>query len=240
MELKLRRRSPGHASRCQDAASRTLCVGASGNERKVTGWLGHHWATKRSPCWWRLLWSCRLMRRSRLGPVTATRVSNRAQLPNNLKPKTRWGGSDNLTDSNSVDKGSNKEAANGQESAAQNADGSQRAAEAPAAQELAAEEGATETEEPAVAAIGSVEYKTLQEAVDAQKNGETVRLKANVTLAKAVVVPNRGYTISINLYGHNIASEGTAIKNNGVLKLMDTKNNRQDFFLEKRCSCGWG
>lgn len=148
---------------------------------------------------------------------------NRAQLPNSLKPRTRWGGSENLADSNSVDEGSSKVVASGQESAAQNADESKLEAEAPAAQELAAEEGATETEEPAVAAIGSVEYKTLQEAVDAQKNGETVRLKANVTLAKAVVVPNRGYTISINLYGHNIASEGTAIKNNGVLKLMDTK-----------------
>lgn len=165
------------------------------------------------------------MRQFRLGPATIAQVPNRAQLPNSLKPKTRWGGgSKSLADSNSVDEGSSKAVANEQESAAQNADESQQAAEAPAAQELAAEDGATETEEPAVATIGSVEYKTLQEAVDAQKNGQTVRLKADVTLTKAVVIPNRGYTIYINLNGHNIASEGTAIKNNGMLKLMDTKS----------------
>lgn len=136
---------------------------------------------------------------------------------------TLGGGSKSLTDSSSVDEGSSKAVANEQESAAQNADESQQAAELPAAQELAAEEGTTETEEPAVATVGGVEYKTLQEAVCAQKNGGTVRLNTDVTLAEAVVVPHREYTIYINLNGHNIASEGTAIRNNGTLTLMDTK-----------------
>lgn len=161
------------------------------------------------------------MRRSRLGPATIAQVPNRAQPPNSLKPKTRWGGgSKSLTDSSSVDEGSSKAVANEQESAAQNADESQQAAELPAVQELAAEEGATETEEPVVATIRGKEgeYKTLQAAVDAAANNNTVMLAADVVLTEAVVIP-KGKNITINLSNHTIASEGTAILNNGTLYL---------------------
>ena len=138
---------------------------------------------------------------------------------------TLGGGSKSLTDSNSVDEGSGKAVAKGQESAAQNADESQQATEAPAAQELAAEEGATETEGPVVAAIsGKGEYKTLQEAVNEAKSNDRVLLKTDIELAEAVVVPNRGYSITINLMGHSITSRGTAIQNDGWLYLSGGTN----------------
>ena len=129
------------------------------------------------------------------------------------------GGSENLADSNSVDEDSSKVVANEQESAAQNADESLLEAEAPAAQELAAEEGTTETEEPVVATIRNKgEYKTLQDAVNAAANGNTVMLAMDVKLTESVVIPE-GKNITINLMSHTIASEGTAILNNGTLYL---------------------
>lgn len=139
--------------------------------------------------------------------------------------KRAGGGSKSLTDSSSVDEGSGKAVANGQEPAAQNADESQQAAEAPAAQEQAAEEGAAGTEEPAVASIsGKGEYKTLQAAVNAAKSNDRVLLTRDIELAKAVVVPDRGYSITINLMGHSITSRGTAIQNDGWLYLSGGTN----------------
>lgn len=169
------------------------------------------------------------MRQFRLGPATATRVLNRAQLPNSLKPRTRWGGgSENLADSNSVDEGSSKVVANGQESAAQNADESLLEAETPAAQKLAAEDGATEIEEPVVATIrGKGDgYKTLQDAVNAAANGNTVMLAMDVTLTESVVIP-KGKSITINLMNHTIASKGTAILNNGTLYLSGGSTSKE-------------
>lgn len=52
----------------------------------------------------------------------------------------------------------------------------------------------------------------------------TVRLLADVELTTAVEVP-KGKTITLNLQGHNITSSGTAIKNNGTLKLQSVNSD---------------
>ena len=169
------------------------------------------------------------MRQFRLGPATTAQVPNRAQLPNSLKSKTRWGGgSKSLADSNSVDEGSSKAVANEQESAALNADESLLEAETPAAQKLAAEDGAIEIEEPVVATISGKGdgYKTLQDAVNAAANGNTVMLAMDVTLTESVVIP-KGKNITINLMNHTIASKGTAILNNGTLYLLGGSTGKE-------------
>lgn len=53
----------------------------------------------------------------------------------------------------------------------------------------------------------------------------TVRLLADVELTTAVVVPE-GKNITLNLQGHNITSNGTAIQNNGVLKLQSVNSDK--------------
>lgn len=137
---------------------------------------------------------------------------------------SRGGGdSENVAEAKSVDEGSNEGAANGQEPASNAADDSQQGAEAPNTQDSATEGAAAEDEKPTVATLsGKGEYKTLQSAIDAAKNGNSVWLKANVDLEEAIVIP-AGKSITINLQGCNIASTGTAIQNNGTLTLMDSK-----------------
>ena len=133
------------------------------------------------------------------------------------------GDSENVAEPKSADEGSSEGAANGQEPASNAADDSQQGAEAPNTQDSATEGAAAEDEKPTVATLsGKGEYKTLQSAIDAAKNGNSVWLKANVDLEEAIVIP-AGKSITINLQGCNITSTGTAIQNNGTLTLMDSK-----------------
>lgn len=142
------------------------------------------------------------MRQFRLGPATATRVLNRAQLPNNLKPRTRWGGgSENLADSNSVDEGSSKVVANGQESAAQNADESLLEAEKSHTQESAVAE---------VAEVNGTKYATLQEAFDAATDNCTISVLTNVDLGTESVsnYETKAKNVTVDFGGNKITSAG--------------------------------
>lgn len=141
-----------------------------------------------------------------------------------VKEDERGGGdSENVAETKSADEGSNEGAANEQEPASNAADDSQQGVEAPNTQDSATEGAAAEDEKPTVATLsGKGEYKTLQSAIDAAKNGNSVWLKANVDLEEAIVIP-AGKSITINLQGCNITSTGTAIQNNGTLTLMDSK-----------------
>lgn len=73
----------------------------------------------------------------------------------------------------------------------------------------------------AVAKVDNVEYETLQEAIDAAKDRSTVRLLDNVTLTETAVFP-AGKTVHINLVGHNITANGTALLINGTTDIQDT------------------
>lgn len=142
------------------------------------------------------------MRQFRLGPATTAQVPNRAQLPNSLKSKTRWGGgSKSLADSNSVDEGSSKAVANEQESAAQNADESQQVAENPAAQESAVAE---------VAEVNGTKYATLQEAFDAATNNCTISVLTNVDLGTENVsnYKTKAKNVTVDFGGNKITSAG--------------------------------
>lgn len=72
-----------------------------------------------------------------------------------------------------------------------------------------------------VAKVDNVKYETLQEAINAAKDGSTVRLLANVTLTEAAVFP-AGKTVHLNLVGHNITATGTALRINGKTDIQST------------------
>ena len=73
----------------------------------------------------------------------------------------------------------------------------------------------------AVAKVDNVKYETLQAAIDAAKGGSTVRLLDNVTLTETAVFP-AGKTVHINLVGHNITANGTALLINGKTDIQST------------------
>ena len=75
----------------------------------------------------------------------------------------------------------------------------------------------------AVAKVDGAQYETLQAAIDAAKGGSTVRLLDNVTLTETAVFP-AGKTVHINLMGHNITANGTALLIKGTTEINDTKN----------------
>lgn len=74
-----------------------------------------------------------------------------------------------------------------------------------------------------VAKIGETEYATIQAAVDAATAGETVTLITDTELVEPVVVA-AGKTVTIDLYGHDIAAPNGAFINHGTLKLEDNIN----------------
>ena len=84
--------------------------------------------------------------------------------------------------------------------------------------------GSAPVEAPAetkVAQIGDVKYDTLQAAIDAAKDGDTVRLLANVTLTETAEFP-AGKKVDLNLKGHNITAEGEALRINGKTDIQST------------------
>lgn len=111
------------------------------------------------------------------------------------------GGSDNLTDSNSVDKGSNKVAANGQESAAQNADESKLEAEKSHTQESVVAE---------VAEVNGTKYATLQEAFDAATDNCTISVLTNVDLGTESVsnYETKAKNVTVDFGGNKITGAG--------------------------------
>ena len=77
-------------------------------------------------------------------------------------------------------------------------------------------------EEPAnVAKVDSVEYETLQKAINAAKNNSTVRLLADVMLTETAEFP-AGKKVDLNLVGHNITATGTALRINGKTDILST------------------
>ena len=72
-----------------------------------------------------------------------------------------------------------------------------------------------------VAKVDNVKYDSLQEAIDAAKNGSTVRLLADVALTETAVFP-ANKTVHINLWGHNITATGTALRINGKTDIQST------------------
>ena len=72
-----------------------------------------------------------------------------------------------------------------------------------------------------VAKVDNVKYETLQAAINAAKDGSTVRLLADVTLTETAVFP-AGKTVHINLVGHNITATGTALLINGTTDIQST------------------
>ncbi len=83
------------------------------------------------------------------------------------------------------------------------------------------------TAEPSVAAVKGVCYPTLQAAIDAAGEGDTVILLSNVTLTEGVTIPaDKTVTIDLNgktVRGVNTTASSTAlITNNGTLTIKDS------------------
>ena len=77
--------------------------------------------------------------------------------------------------------------------------------------------------EPAVAAIGKVEYSTLQAAIAAAVSNDTVKLLKNAKLAEALVIPAAQEDLTIDLNGCEInRATGDAISNFGELTITDS------------------
>ena len=64
-------------------------------------------------------------------------------------------------------------------------------------------------------------FETLQAAIDAAKDNQTVRLLADITLTETAVFPE-GKKVSINLQGHKITATGTALRINGTTDIQST------------------
>ena len=77
-----------------------------------------------------------------------------------------------------------------------------------------------------VAYVGTLtsKFETLQAAIDAAKDGQIVRLLADITLTETAVFP-AGKKVSINLQGHNITATGTALRINGKTDIQSTGGN---------------
>lgn len=114
---------------------------------------------------------------------------------------TLGGGSENLADSNSVDEGSSKVVANGQESAAQNADEPKLEAEKSHTQESAVAE---------VAEVNGTKYATLQEAFDAATDNCTISVLTNVDLGTESVsnYETKAKNVTVDFGGNKITSAG--------------------------------
>lgn len=67
------------------------------------------------------------------------------------------------------------------------------------------------------------QYKTLQEAVDNARGGQTVSLLVDVSLSAPVIFP-ANKQVDINLVGHNITADGIALVVNGATSIQDTTN----------------
>jgi hypothetical protein len=76
--------------------------------------------------------------------------------------------------------------------------------------------------EDVVAKIGEAKYKSLQAAVEAVQNGETIVLQRDLTLSETVVVP-QGVTATLDLNGKTLASADEAstyaLNNHGTLTI---------------------
>ena len=88
-------------------------------------------------------------------------------------------------------------------------------------EEVSAGEGSETPAVEYVAKVGEQGYATLQAAINAAKDGDTVRLLANVTLTETAVFP-AGKTVHINLRGYNITAAGTALLINGKTDIQST------------------
>ena len=79
----------------------------------------------------------------------------------------------------------------------------------------------------AVASVGNVGYATLTEAIEAAKNGGTVKLLADVELDSAIVIA-KGWNVTIDLAGKTVSrtdasgAAAQAIKNEGNLVIDDS------------------
>ena len=70
-------------------------------------------------------------------------------------------------------------------------------------------------------------FETLQAAIDAAKDNQTVRLLADITLTETAVFPE-GKKVSINLQGHKITATGTALRINGTTDINSSKTGAPD------------
>ena len=86
---------------------------------------------------------------------------------------------------------------------------------------MAEEGGAEGGQTNYVAQIRSTGYATLQAAINAAKDGDTVRLLTNVTLTETAVFP-AGKKVDLNLVGHNITATDTALRINGKTDILST------------------
>ncbi len=84
-------------------------------------------------------------------------------------------------------------------------------------------EGKSTTEETKAASIGEAKYDTLQAAVDAAKEGDTITLTADVT--ENITIPENA-ELTIDLNGNKITNDGDhTITNNGTLIIDDYSDN---------------
>ena len=70
-------------------------------------------------------------------------------------------------------------------------------------------------------------FETLQKAIDAARDNQTVRLLADITLTETAVFPE-GRKVSINLQGHKITATGTALRINGTTEINSSKAGAPD------------
>ncbi len=76
----------------------------------------------------------------------------------------------------------------------------------------------------AVAKIGTDTFKTLEDAVAAAQNGDTITLIDNIELSAIVNIP-AGKTITLDLAGKTIAGTDTTDKNFGLINLVSSGAN---------------
>lgn len=85
-----------------------------------------------------------------------------------------------------------------------------------------------EATDDAVASIGSINYKSLQDAINAPYVGEskTIKILRSTEVTENLIIPS-GKNIILDLQGYTLSSsmENSIFTNNGTLTIIDTKEN---------------
>ena len=95
--------------------------------------------------------------------------------------------------------------------------------------------------EQAIAAIGTTQYSTIAEAVEAAKSGDEIDLLRNATSENTLLDVPSTKNVIFDLNGYTLKSTGTSpvVNNNGTLTIKNSKSSTQTAVLNSTSTSGY-
>ncbi len=95
--------------------------------------------------------------------------------------------------------------------------------------------------EQAIAAIGTTQYSTIAEAVEAAKSGDEIDLLRNATSGNTLLDVPSTKNVIFDLNGYTLKSTGTSpvVNNNGTLTIKNSKSSTQTAVLNSTSTSGY-